>query len=75
MERWSLPVELSWQEQALIQRSTRERALFALLGLHRRELLDETFQEQLESMYRTTRAGEPPRSPAPEDSQHVRQVL
>ncbi|WP_437974976.1 IS1182 family transposase [Sorangium sp. So ce295] len=64
MERWSPPVELSRQEQALMKRLTRVRALFGFLRQHRHELFDETFQEQLEGMYRTTGAGEPPHPPA-----------
>ncbi|WP_437609950.1 IS1182 family transposase [Sorangium sp. So ce834] len=64
MERWSPPVELSRQEQSLMKRLTRVRALFGFLRLHRHELFDETFQEQLEGMYRTTGAGEPPHPPA-----------
>jgi len=64
MERWSLPVELSKQEALLMKRLTRVRALFGFLRLHRHELFDESFQEQLESMYRTTGAGEPPHPPA-----------
>jgi Transposase DDE domain/Transposase domain (DUF772) len=64
MERWSPPVELSKQEQLLMKRLTRVRALFGFLRLHRHELFDESFQEQLESMYRTTGAGEPPHPPA-----------
>jgi hypothetical protein len=59
MERWSPPEELSKQEQLLMKRLTRVRALFGFLRLHRHELFDEIFQEQLESMYRTTGAGEP----------------
>jgi hypothetical protein len=47
-----------------MMRLTRVRALFGFLTLHRRELFDETFQEQLESMYRQTGAGEPPHPPA-----------
>ena len=64
MERWLPPVELSRQEQALMKRLTRVRALFGFLRLHRHELFDETFQEQLEGMSRTTGAGEPPHLPA-----------
>jgi hypothetical protein len=47
-----------------MKRLTRVRALFGFLRLHRHELFDETFQEQLEGMYRTTGAGEPPHAPA-----------
>jgi hypothetical protein len=64
MDRWSPPEELSKQEQLLMKRLTRVRALFGFLRLHRHELFDESFQEQLESMYRTTGAGEPPHPPA-----------
>lgn len=64
MERWSPPVELSKQEQLLMKRLTRVRTLFGFLRLHRHELFDEAFQEQLESMYRTTGAGDPPHPPA-----------
>lgn len=64
MERWSPPVELSKQEQLLMKRLTRVRTLFGFLRLRRHELFDETFQEQLESMYRTTGAGDPPHPPA-----------
>ncbi|XXU79754.1 LuxR C-terminal-related transcriptional regulator [Sorangium sp. So ce1151] len=64
MERWSPPVELSRQEQALMKRLTRVMAPFGFLRLHRHELFDETFQEQLERMHRQTGAGEPPHPPA-----------
>lgn len=64
MERWSPPVGLSKQEQLLMKRLTRVRTLFGFLRQHRHELFDETFQEQLESMYRTTGAGESPHPPA-----------
>ena len=64
MERWSPPVELSKQEELLMKRLTRVRALFGFLRLHRHDLFDETFQAELESMYRTTGAGEPPHPPA-----------
>lgn len=64
MDRWSPPVELSKQEQLLMKRLTRVRALFGFLRLHRHELFDDIFQAELESMYRTTGAGEPPHPPA-----------
>jgi len=47
-----------------MKRLTRVRTLFGFLRVHRHELFDEAFQEQLESMYRTTGAGDPPHSPA-----------
>lgn len=64
MERWSPPVELSPQEKMLMKRLTRVRTLFAFLRQRRHELFDEAFQEQLESMYRATGAGDPPHPPA-----------
>jgi hypothetical protein len=42
----------------------RVRALFGFLRLHRHELFDEAFQEQLEGMYRQTGAGDEPVPPA-----------
>ncbi len=64
MDRWTPPVELSKQEQFLMKRLTRVRVLFGFLREHRHELFDEAFQDQLESMYRATGAGEPPHPPA-----------
>lgn len=64
MKRWSPPVELSPQEKMLMKRLTRVRTLFAFLRQHRHELFDDAFQEQLESMYRATGAGDPPHPPA-----------
>ena len=48
----------------LMKRLTRVRALFGFLRQHRHELFDDAFQEQLESMYRTTGAGDAPHAPA-----------
>ncbi|WP_437942652.1 transposase [Sorangium sp. So ce341] len=42
-------MELSRQEQSLMKPLTRVRTLFGFLRLHRHELFDEAFQEQLES--------------------------
>lgn len=64
MTRWSPPVELLPQEELLMKRLTRVRALFGFLRQHRHELFDAAFEEQLESMYRSTGAGEPPHPPA-----------
>jgi hypothetical protein len=57
MQRWSPRVDLLAQEKMLMKRLTRVRTLFGFLRLHRHELFDDSFQEQLEGMYRTT--GEP----------------
>jgi len=64
MKRWSPPEQLSQQEAMLMKRLVRVRALFGFLRLHRHELFDDAFQEQLESVYRTTGAGDPPHPPA-----------
>jgi hypothetical protein len=64
MQRWTPPEALSPQEKMLMKRLTRVRALFGFLRLHRRELFDDAFQEQLEAMYRATGAGEEPHPPA-----------
>lgn len=64
MERWKPRIELSKQEQMLMKRLVRVRALFGFLRLHRHELFDDDFQERLESVYRDTGAGAPPHPPA-----------
>jgi Transposase DDE domain/Transposase domain (DUF772) len=64
MQRWNPPVALSAQEKMLMKRLTRVRALFGFLRLHRHELFDAEFQDQLEGMYRVTGAGEEPHPPA-----------
>ena len=47
-----------------MKRLTRTRKLFAFLRMHRHELFDDAFQEELESMYRDTGAGKDPVAPA-----------
>jgi len=64
MERWSPRVDLSAQEKMLMKRLTRVRALFGFLRRHRHEMFDESFQEQLEGMYRTTGEGQEAHPPA-----------
>jgi hypothetical protein len=64
MQRWSPRVDLLAQEKLLMKRLTRVRTLFGFLRLHRHELFDDSFQEQLEGMYRTTGEGEQPHPPA-----------
>jgi hypothetical protein len=48
----------------LMKRLTRVRKLFGFLREHRHELFDDSFQDQLESMYRDTGAGDAPHPPA-----------
>jgi IS5 family transposase len=47
-----------------MKRLLRTKKLFAFLRLHRHELFDESFQEELEGMYRQTGAGSEPLPPA-----------
>lgn len=61
---WNPPVELTKQEQLLMKRLVRVRALFGFLRLHRHELFDAALQAQLLEMYRQTGAGDPPHPPA-----------
>jgi hypothetical protein len=64
MERWSPPVELTKQEQMLMKRLKRVRALFGFLRQQRHVLFDDAFQEALAGMYRETGAGDEPLPPA-----------
>lgn len=61
---WSPPVELSFEEEALIERLGRVRKLFRFLRLYRHELFDDAFQTELATMYRETGAGKTPLPPA-----------
>jgi hypothetical protein len=64
MQRWTPPVEVNKDEQYILGRLKRTRKLFAFLRLHRHELFDDSFQEELEGVYRQTGAGEQPHPPA-----------
>lgn len=64
MERWNPSRELRRKEEFILKRLKRTRKLFAFLRLHRHELFDDAFQEELESMYRRTGAGAEPTPPA-----------
>ena len=57
IERWSPRHELSKQEAAIIKRLGRVRKFLAFLRRHRHELIDESFEKELESIYRDTGAG------------------
>ena len=63
MQRWSLPVELSDREEKIFKLASKSRKLFTFLREHRHELIDGTFQSELESMYRDTGQGEEPQPP------------
>lgn len=62
--KWKPAVELSKQEQFILKRLGKVRTLLPFLRLHRHELFDEAFQEELERMYRTTGAGKAAVPPA-----------
>jgi hypothetical protein len=64
MNRWEPPVELTKQEQMIMKRLNRVRTLFGFLRLNRHKIFDDALQEQLESMYRQTGAGDEPHAPA-----------
>lgn len=64
MKRWAPPVATTRKEQLLLKRLTRTKKLFAFLRLHRHELFNDVFQEELESMYRSTGAGREALPPA-----------
>jgi hypothetical protein len=62
--RWHPSTTFTRQEEFLMKRLTRTRKLFGFLRLHRSELLDDAFQDELESMYRDTGAGKEAVPPA-----------
>src|SRR5260370_19056489 len=64
MRRWEPAIELSKKEEFIIKGLKRTRKLFAFLRLHRHELFDDKFQQELEGMYRDSGAGEEPVPPA-----------
>jgi hypothetical protein len=62
--RWAPSVAPTTQEQFLLKRLDRVRKLLGFLRLHRHELFDDEFQDELAAMYRTTGAGKAARPPA-----------
>jgi len=62
--RWTPPVAVTRQEQFILKRLGRVRKLLGFLRLHRHELFDAAFQDDLAGMYRTTGAGKEARPPA-----------
>lgn len=61
---WQPATETNRFEKFLLSRLHRTRKLFGFLRLYRHQLFDETFQQELCSMYRNTGAGKPPCPPA-----------
>ncbi len=64
MQRWNPDIELNKREQAILKRPGRTRKRFKFLRLHRHEIFDESFQDELAGMYRQTGAGDAPVPPA-----------
>jgi hypothetical protein len=64
MERWNPGEKCSEREMRLLRLAGKSRKLFVFLREHRHELFDETFQAELEEMYRDTGQGEAPQPPA-----------
>jgi hypothetical protein len=62
--RWTPPLAPTRQEQFILKRLGRVRKLLGFLRLHRHELFDDVFQDELAGMYRTTGAGKEARPPA-----------
>ena len=63
IKRWRPRQGLSKQETTIIKRLGRVRKFIAFLRRHRREIIDDSFQGELESMYRATGAGKEPVCP------------
>src|SRR6266496_4053857 len=61
--QWQPPVTLSEQEKQIVERIRRAR-LFVFLRRHRHEFFDESFQQELATLYRPSKRGHPPIAPA-----------
>src|SRR5450432_4771741 len=64
MKRWYPPVPCSEREEKLLKLANKSRKLLVFLRKHRRQLCDESFQKELEAMYRGSGQGEEPQPPA-----------
>jgi len=64
IDRWRPRQGYTKQEEVLLRRLRKGRKLFAFLRDYRHELFDDSFQAELESMYRDTGAGKDPTPPA-----------
>lgn len=60
---WRPPIDLSAREQTIIKRIRRAK-LFVFLRLHRHEVFDKAFQQELASLYQVSKRGQPPVPPA-----------
>ena len=61
--RWAPSTKTTAQEELLLGRANRHRRLFAFLRVHRHELFDAAFLDDLAEMYRQTGAGKTPVCP------------
>jgi hypothetical protein len=64
IERWKPSQTISRQEQFILGRLKRNGKLYAFLRRYRDQLFDDSFQAELELMYRDTGAGKDPIPPA-----------
>ncbi|APR83708.1 Mobile element protein [Minicystis rosea] len=62
--RWTPSITISKREQMLLKRLEKNRRLFAMLRLHRVDLFDDDFQDELATMYRDSGEGKVPVVPA-----------
>lgn len=60
---WQPSVALSEQEKQIVERIRRAK-LFVFLRRHRHELFDESFQQELATLYWPSKRGHPPIAPA-----------
>lgn len=60
---WQPPVALSEQEEQIVKWIRRAK-LFVFLRLHRHEVFDESFQQELAALYQPSKRGHPPGAPA-----------
>lgn len=63
IERWNPPVELSKQETLIVAHLKRVRTLLVFLRVHRHEIINDSFQDELAALYRGTGAGRAPVAP------------
>jgi hypothetical protein len=62
--RWTPRAETTRWENKLLARAGKTRKLIVFLRLHRTQLFNEPFQQELEAMYRDTGEGQQPVAPA-----------
>jgi hypothetical protein len=64
VKHWNPPVRCNEREERLLKLAGKSRKLLVFLREHRREIFDDAFQTELESMYRDSGQGEEPQPPA-----------